>query len=465
MENKNVIKKSILYFIGNFSSKILTSILVPIYAFYVNAATLGNYDYFQTIINIAVPILFVSIWEAILRFLLTEKDLKKAESYQATISIFAISVNILLFIMGVFLYVINHDSFYIFIILMINASSFSQIWQAFARAKHHNVSYVLASTCGTLVNLLLNIVCICFLNMQLAGLCYSFIFGQFTIFIILEMKMKLLKNTNIQLFQFKDLFQMLRYSYPLVINSISIWLINGFGRMIINYYLGAEINGLYAFAGKFSNIVSMLGSVLTMALTEESLVSVTADNIHTSFSKTIEDLFRLFLSLIIIAMPMIALFYLILQNTPYADSINLLPFLLLYSIFMNMATNIGIGFKVMDMTRYQFTTTLLGAGITVAISMIGIHSIGIYSVITGQLIGSMVMFFARYWFLKKISKFSLKYGVLTLLFIFYICVSSLCLLKNSMLHIILTICLIPFLLFLNRTFIFSILPSRSKKYK
>lgn len=68
MEGKKLIKKTGLYFIGNLSSKILTFVLVPIYAFYIKSEELGEFDYAQTIMNIIVPICFVAIWEAILKF-------------------------------------------------------------------------------------------------------------------------------------------------------------------------------------------------------------------------------------------------------------------------------------------------------------------------------------------------------------------------------------------------------------
>ena len=70
MENKRIAKKSLLYFIGNFSTKMLSSLLVPIYAFYIATEELGTFDYSQTIMNILIPIVFVSIWEAVIRFIL-----------------------------------------------------------------------------------------------------------------------------------------------------------------------------------------------------------------------------------------------------------------------------------------------------------------------------------------------------------------------------------------------------------
>ena len=39
--NSRVLKKSAIYLIGNFSSKILMAIIIPIYAFYIQSSDLG----------------------------------------------------------------------------------------------------------------------------------------------------------------------------------------------------------------------------------------------------------------------------------------------------------------------------------------------------------------------------------------------------------------------------------------
>ena len=71
--NAGIIKKSAIYLVGNFSSKILMAIIIPIYAFYVQSSDLGYFDYSQTIMYIAVPIAFFSVWEAILKFTIDDK--------------------------------------------------------------------------------------------------------------------------------------------------------------------------------------------------------------------------------------------------------------------------------------------------------------------------------------------------------------------------------------------------------
>lgn len=67
-QSDSMTKKTLIYFAGNFSSKIFGVIIIPIYAQYLSAAQLGEYDFQQTLGNLLMPIIGLAIWEAILRF-------------------------------------------------------------------------------------------------------------------------------------------------------------------------------------------------------------------------------------------------------------------------------------------------------------------------------------------------------------------------------------------------------------
>ena len=87
------------------------------------------------------------------------------------------------------------------------------------------------------------------------------------------------------------------------------WFISGFGRTLVNKQLGAQSAGLYAFANKFGVIVNVLGSVIAMALIEESLIKSRGKELGDYFSNTIKKLFMMFQSIILLAVPCISIFY------------------------------------------------------------------------------------------------------------------------------------------------------------
>lgn len=429
MEGKKLIKKTGLYFIGNLSSKILAFLLVPIYAYYISKGDLGYYDYTQTVMNVAVPIVFCAIWEAILKYILQEDSEETKKKVLATSCGFSLFMSVVL-IIGTYIY----NSFLAvkitalnYVVFMIISYSLMFIWQYYARALGANKIYVLTGIIGTIINFGLNIILICGLKWGLDALFISYILGNISIIIILEFKLRILKYLRPAFFDFNILKKMIIFSAPLVLNLISTWLITGFGRFIIKNRLGNDENGLYAFANKFALVISMLGSVINMAIIEEALISAKKEGIGESFIKTIENLFRIFQSIMIPAVPAITVFYFMIKNTEYYESITYFPVLLLYSLIMIMTTSFGTVFQVINKTKYQFITTALGSAATVVIAVALIDRYKLYAVIFAQLLGSVVMLLSRYVFVNKYVSFKIHWLPVLFMLGLYCVASVVCL--------------------------------------
>lgn len=453
MENKRLLKKTGLYFIGNLSSKILSVILVPLYAFYINSGDLGNYDYSQTLLNIIVPIFFMNIWEAVLKFILAEKENKNEKKIMCTVSIFAFTVSLILFLLIELYGKITSNDYILYIALMFITHGITIIWQYYARARNQNKLYIKAAILGTIFNFILNIIMICILKMQIEALYISYIVSNLIIFAVIETSLKVLINIKKSNVDLGILKKMLKFSIPLVMNTISVWLISGFGRMYITNELGSELNGLYAFANKFSVVVTFLGSVLNMAMIEEAIIIGKENKLDNKFSNTIQLIFEKFLQALIVVLPLIYIFYNIIQSTEYYSSRVYVPILLLYALLMTMSTNIASIFQATNKTKYIFSTTLVGGILTVVISMIFVDKIGIYSVLIGQLLGAFTMMMSRYFLVKKITGMKIYWNKIILLFVGF-CLVSICVIQiNVYINILMLFILSLIMLYDNRDYI------------
>src|SRR5690606_36744450 len=101
MLSNNIVKKSGIYFIGNLSSKIMSALLIPIYAFYVNSDDLGYFDFSQTIMGVISPIIILAIWEAVLKFVLSEDDTKIKKKIMTTSAVFSLIMAIVFIICAI----------------------------------------------------------------------------------------------------------------------------------------------------------------------------------------------------------------------------------------------------------------------------------------------------------------------------------------------------------------------------
>lgn len=448
MKNKNkvLLKKSAIYFVGNLSSKILNFLLVPIYAYTVTASDLGIYDYIITIASIVVPLVYIVLWDAILKFTLSYKEvadkvITTSATYILLVTLFFIPITYCFF---KYIYNIGVNALYISLIFAIYG--LTNIWQYYARALEKNNIYMIASIIAAVTNLFLNILTICIMKMGFAGLAISYIISNIFSIMIIECNIKIFTRIKFSLFDKKILKDMIKFSFPLVLNTISAWLLTGMSKVLITNKLGNDVNGLYSFANKFSVLVTLIGSVINMAFVEESIIASKKENIDNDFLDTVIFLFKNFLILIIIFIPVINVFYNIISNTEYFLSQKYVPFLLIYALLSTMATNVGAIFHIVNKTKYAFLTTFLGAIVFILIAILLVDRFGLISVIVAQVIGAFVMFESRYIYACKYCRIKGNVKSLFKIISIYIIISIVSfkvnILANCVLEIFILVCLV-----------------------
>lgn len=465
MDAKRLVKKSGLYFIGNFSSKILTALLLPLYAFYISTEDFGYFDYSQTLMNIIIPFVFVAIWESILKFVISEQDEKEKNKILGTSAIFSVVVGV---VVGcfIFLYSSVTDSkinYINYITLMMLAHSFAQIWQYYARALEFNKTFVVSGISATIINFASILLLVCYFDMGIVGLYISYILGQLSIVVCIELKVKIANEIRLYNFDITILKKMLVFSTPLVFNLVSGWMMSGFGRIVITNYLGATQNGLYTFANKFSQLVTVIGNVIIMAIIEEAIVAKKEPGFEKKFSEIMERLFYLFQILIMLAMPVISVFYMFIGKTDYVGSLNYIPLLLIYSVCMVMSSNIGSIFQTIDKTKYQFITTIIGAIVTIVFTLATINSLDVYAVINGQLMGAISMMISRYILARKYIQIYIKWADILKLAGLFALISVIAVNANLIVNFILTIIILVRIALDNKEQIKSVYVKLSKK--
>lgn len=404
------IKKMVMYFIGSLSSKIMNFILVPIYAYYVAASDLGQYDYVVTLANVIMPIVYLAIWESILKFCLQETTEDKKNITSTALMLFFVMSCICFAICG-FSYVVNNkDTNYITLLIIVVISGATSIWQFSARALRENRQYVIAGVGGSVVLLVLDLTFLLFSTLDYKALCITYAISQMIVILLLEMKVKLVLNFSIRSLDKKTFISMIAFSAPLVINNISLWLYSGGSRIIIRNYLGTFENGLYSFASKFSILISLVSSVVSMAVIEEAYSYKTLEEYKTKISKLVFTISKSYFSVTLLALPAIKILYkMAFSKTEYYSSSSFAFWLLLTALFTALSNNYGSAFQVTNKTKYIFITTLIGSIVSLVISIILVHQIGVTGVLIGGAIGPFIMMLARALYANRVTGLKVKW--------------------------------------------------------
>ena len=79
---RDILKNTAIYAIGNFGSKILVYVIVLIYTHYITPNELGYYDIILVTISLVLPIAMCSLDEGIYRWLIGVKDEILLKLYQ-----------------------------------------------------------------------------------------------------------------------------------------------------------------------------------------------------------------------------------------------------------------------------------------------------------------------------------------------------------------------------------------------
>ena len=86
------------------------------------------------------------------------------------------------------------------------------------------------------------------------------------------------KYFNKKLIDKKLIKSMVKYSAPLVPNSLSWWIVSVSDRSIISVVLGAASNGIYAISNKFPTIISSLSGVFNLSWSESAALHINSED-------------------------------------------------------------------------------------------------------------------------------------------------------------------------------------------
>ena len=170
-KNQSLMKGMLIYAIGNFGTKILSFLIVPLYTYYISTADMGTYDLLISTIRLMTPIITLQIADASYSFMIRDRidhRLCVASSMQLLLFNSAISV---LVIVGVNLF-FPIPYFWDFILLSVTTNILSVVQRMLRGVKNQKL-FAISGVIYTAVFLSLNVVQITVLHQGVRSLLTS----------------------------------------------------------------------------------------------------------------------------------------------------------------------------------------------------------------------------------------------------------------------------------------------------
>jgi O-antigen/teichoic acid export membrane protein len=407
MKGKRYLAKNMFFLtIGQFGTKLLSFFLVPLYTSVLTSAEYGTYDLYSATVGLFVPILTVNIADATSIFLLDKKNSKEGI---VSISLKYYFYSLLIFtaficINFAFNFVPLFNEYPLFLFLMFATNGINQLLlnyaRGFDRIKDVSISGVLCSA----VMIALNVTFLLPMHMGLKGYYLATIGGTFCQILYLCISLKIFKFIKVRRQDKKLKKEMLSYSCPMILNTVSWWINNVSDRYIVTAMCGIVENGIYSVAYKIPSVLTMFQSIFSQAWTLSAVQDFDSKDKNGFFSKMYAfynvSMVLLCSLLIIFTRPIAQVLF----ANDFYNAWRYVPFLLVSVVFGSLSGYLGGIFAAVKDSSSFAVSTVVGAISNIILNIVLIHFIGTIGAAVSTAVSYAVVWVMRMYKVKRIIK-------------------------------------------------------------
>ena len=397
--------------LSNFGSRLLAFFLVPLYTTVLSTSEYGNYDIIYSAIILIFPILTLDITEGAMRFLL-DKNSSKEKICKSSFGFLNTSIAIVsLFIIlnSIFHFFSFIEQYSVLIILYYITYAYNLSVQNIARGLNKIKDIGISGVINTILMLCLNIIFLLVFRWGLNGYFLANIFAGTISALYLLIRTKVGRYAiSFGRSKNKITREVMKYSAPLTLNSLSWWINDVSDRYIVTLLCGAAANGVYSVAYKIPSILSVVQSIFNQAW----LISVTKEykiNSNTVFVKKVYKFYNS--ALIVLCSTLITLnkpIASILYKNEFYNAWQYVPFLLISVIFAALSGAIATIFSAEKNTKISALTSFISAATNIVLNLILIPSIGVVGAAIATAVSNFIAWLVRWIYCQRYIKLKIS---------------------------------------------------------
>jgi len=393
---KKLVKNIAIITIGSFLSKILSFLFLPLYTAVLSTEEYGTADLISTTVHLLIPFSTIVMGEAMMRFALGKEDDNK--------TIFSTGIHVCLFPMISSIVVATIIMRFTFLgqytyILALNLavsclfSILSYFVRGIGEVKYYSVAGVINTFCIVLCNVLFLVV----FKIGLIGYLFSTIIAETIAILFLLSHKNITKNISVSNKHYnKELARgMLRYSVPLVPNSVSWWISNSSDKYILTMFWGLSLNGIYSVSYKVPAIISMLVNIFSSAW----LISAVDDFGTEKARQFYSNIYEKYISLSVVCVSGLIFLNKMLAGILFSDAYytawKYQPILIVGVAFHGIAGFLGSIYTSAKKTNMILVSTIIGAVGNIVLNFCFIPKYGAYGAAIATAFSYMIVWLIR----------------------------------------------------------------------
>ncbi|PID62380.1 MAG: hypothetical protein CR986_01730 [Ignavibacteriae bacterium] len=406
---KKIIKNSAIFGLGTISTKLAGFILLPIYVSYITVEDYGILAITEITSLILVALISLKIDTAFFRWYCDESFIKKQKSIFFSALIIILIIGVLSFFIlypfskNLSLLLFSTDKYSYILELMLLSSIFQVfvlIIQYLMRAQEKAILFSVTTLIKVVVTLLLTILFIVKFNRGIEGIYEALITSQLIFFIAIakyiwdNIEFKIDKNI---------VYDMLKFSLPLILAEISGILFNVTDRYVLIFLDSMSNVGIYSFGVKISNTIRVfLYTSAMMAITPMIYQYINKPGNKRFYSKLLTYFaFVIMFSVITLSAFSKEIIELFAKKQEYQAAWEVIPFLSL-GIFFGIMKDISLtGLNITKKTKIIAVVIFSMAMFNILISLILVKYFSIIGAALSSIVTKMISFIILYKYAQK----------------------------------------------------------------
>jgi len=402
-------KNTLILSLGSALPKVVHFIALPILTACLTKQEYGYYDLIATAVTLFLPTVTLQIQTAAFRYLIDYREKPDEQKKIITnIVVFVVLVSVLA--LGILNLILNRLDLvvrvgiccYFFVDMIVTMTR--QIVRGLGKTQIYANSVMVES----FFYIICIFVLVKWLDLGMEGALFSFVIGLVLSEVYISAKIRLIGYLDFKLMNKNVLMELIQYSYPMIPNSLSIWIMRLSDRFVISMVLGAEANAVYAVATKIPALYSVLQGTFTLAWQENASVASKDEDAETYYSNTFYAMYCIFFALMACLIAVTPILFVILVQGDYAEAYYQMPILYIGTFFSSLSAYLGGIYVAHKATKKVSITTIFAATCNLIIDILLVKKIGIFagSISTAISYGIIVLY--RMKDIQKIQRMSYK---------------------------------------------------------
>lgn len=408
-KSSKLAKNTLIYAIGNFGSKFLAYVMVLVYSYYITPEELGYYDVVLTTISMVQPLVIFQINDGVFRFLIDSEKNQKA-AIVGNVTKFLCMTTIASELVFLFFCGFVQVRYAVWIGLLLFSTMFFVLLQDIVRGLGLNKEYAAYGVLNSIVMLVMETIGLMVLHMGVEALIISKVCAYGICIVTMFVRHAELLQALREKMSKKVLGPILKYSAPLVPNTICWWVVNSSDRYIILFSLGAAFNGIYSMATKFPTILTMVTSIFYLAWQETAIKEYNTPERDSFFSDIFKKYYVLLFSLCLCAIPATRIVIQLFVSEAFKDAWKYTGFLYLGASFSALCGFLGMGYQISKETARSLATTIFAAVLNFAVNIGCVRFIGLQAASFSTFAAYLFLLLIRLQHSKRYFMLSIQWG-------------------------------------------------------